>query len=89
MKYHVDYDSKHFDHSDLKVVAAFEKTNKDGDKTYQVQWSTRDLTLYFKDIKASDSYTGAKEVHLLSLGQVEKQFLWLEWVKRKMLKLKE
>ena len=60
MKFHVDFDSKHFDSSELKIVAAFEKVGKDDKKTYQAQWTTKELALHFKNMKSSNTFTGSK-----------------------------
>ena len=60
MKYHVDFESKHFESSELKVVGAYEKTDKKDNKTYQAQWTTKELALHFKNMKSSESFTGSK-----------------------------
>lgn len=60
MKFHVDFDSKHFDNSELKIVGAFEKVDKKDNKTYQAQWTTKELALHFKNMKSSESFTGSK-----------------------------
>lgn len=60
MKFHIDFDAKHFESSDLKIVGAFEKTDKDDKKTYQLQWTSKDLANHFKGLKSAATYTGGK-----------------------------
>ena len=60
-KIELDFSSEHFDKSDLKVVACYEKEGKtDKDKTWQGPWSDKELLARFKELKISKRFTGAK-----------------------------
>lgn len=54
MKIHFDFETKHYDDADVKVVAAFTKADK-----VQQTWSEKDLFKEFLNIKAAQNFTAA------------------------------
>lgn len=54
MKIHFDFETKHYDSADVKVLAAYSK----GDKVQQT-WSEKDLFKDFSNLKASKNFTAA------------------------------
>lgn len=92
MKYHVDYDSKHFENSELKILGSFQKTNKDGEKTYQLAWSDKEMTKMFSYLKSSAtfsagagstiSFTGVQGETILVVGLGEKKKAKAEEIRR-------
>ncbi len=59
MKIELDFTSDHYDKSELKVVACYEKDGKDG-KSWQGSWSDKELQNHFKELKIANSFTGAR-----------------------------
>jgi len=68
MKFHVDYESSHFEKSELKVVGSFEKKDKEGKLSYQLAWSSKEMVNMFKYLKSSETFTGSAGSSLTFTG---------------------
>ncbi len=54
MKIHFDFDTKHYDAADVKIVGAYKK-----DDTVQLAWSDKSLAKDFHALKAAANFNGA------------------------------
>lgn len=56
MKIHFDFDTKHYDNAELKVIGAYSKNNK-----IQLSCSDKEIIKEFNSVKSSKNYSGQKE----------------------------
>lgn len=69
MKVSHHFDINSFASADVKVFACFEKTDKNEQKSYQATWSDKESLKLFKELKASENFTGARDSIVTFTGQ--------------------